>query len=230
MRHAIISIVCALGAIGLLQQAAQAQARIAQFGAEHIIKADKTVIVTETIVLNIKGNAEHGLVRKFPTKMGVYGGKPAQYRVMMCFLDSKQFVAPSKSEGDSALVVLRTEAPLSPGLHTFVLQYEASGWVYPGARHDALWLNLIRDLGLPVDKAELFVRFAGFPGVAKIPRKYFVSQQGRIVDFSDYFSDQVLGSETVRIISTGALSDDIEIALAMRVPHGVLDRDKPPAS
>ena len=115
MRHWVISIICALGAIGVLQQAADAQARIAQFGAEHIIKADKTVVVTETIVLNIKGDAEHGLVRKFPTKMGVYGGKPAQYRVTMCFLDSKQFVAPSKSEGDSALVVLRTDAPLSSG-------------------------------------------------------------------------------------------------------------------
>ncbi len=158
--------VAALVLLCLSSLSASAEERILRFASAIEIQPDASLIVSETITVQVEGRAiKRGIYRDFPTRYrDRYGNR---VRVGFEVLDVRRDGAPETWQ-QSALSngvrvrIGRADRFLENGLHTYVLTYRTTRQIGFFDDFDELYWNVTgTDWAFPIDTAEALIRLPG---------------------------------------------------------------------
>ena len=168
MAHAAAIVLAIITPLALVAPSAAAQAeRIRSFASDIEVRADGSMLVTETITVNAQGrNIKRGIFRDFPT---IYDG-PWGLRVRVPFEvvrvtrdGAEEPYAIESLENGVRIRIGREEVVLPHGEHTYTITYETARQLGFFETHDELYWNVTgTGWAFPIDSIEARVRFSGF--------------------------------------------------------------------
>ena len=192
MAHAAAIVLAIITPLALVAPSAAAQAeRIRSFASDIEVRADGSMLVTETITVNAQGrNIKRGIFRDFPT---IYDG-PWGLRVRVPFEvvrvtrdGAEEPYAIESLENGVRIRIGREEVVLPHGEHTYTITYETARQLGFFETHDELYWNVTGTgwafpidsiearVTLPAPVAESDLRLDGFTGTEGSTEKSFTS-------------------------------------------------------
>ncbi len=156
MRHMIIAFIACITSLSFASE------RITFFESDITIRADGSILVTETIAVNSTGTTiKRGIVREFPTKYRDYLGTSyfVDFRLNRVLLDDEPVHHKEIKESNGVKVYIGSEhIYLRPGHYTYTIEYETQRQIGFFKQHDELYWNVTGNgWRLPIDYAKAIV-------------------------------------------------------------------------